>query len=200
MFSIIINRLQNISAPPNVPQTLIVLTISKWLLCATNMTYIKADDRKSNALLFLGVTCLALTYFTLTSNSQATRAVCTTFLIVVGLLLFILALLLRYKVSLSDNELILKSRFGLLSKRIPFDEIKKVKVLDKEYPVTLYRNTILHLLLWDKKFNRIKQIDLFDTFGSKISTIDGQAIDNDDFAKLIKVLKNKAAHNSSINK
>jgi hypothetical protein len=164
------------------------------------MTYIKADDRKSNALLFLGVTCLTLSYFTLTANSQATRAVWTTFLIVVGLLFISFALLPRYRVSLSDNELILKSRFGLLSKRIPFGEIKQVKVLDKEYPVTLYRNTMLHLLLWGKKFNRFKQINLFDTYGSKISTIDGQAIDNSDFTKLVKVLKSKAEHNSSFQK
>jgi hypothetical protein len=164
------------------------------------MTYIKADDRKSNALLFLGVTCLALTYFTLTSHSPATRAVWTTFLILAGMSFVSLAVIPRYKVSLNDNAVVIKSRFGLLSKRIPFSNIKQVKVLDKEYPVTLFRNTILHLLLWDKKFNRFKQIQLFDTYGSKISTIDGQAIDNNDFTKLVKALKSKAAHNSSFQK
>ena len=121
-------------------------------------------------------------------------------MILAGMSFVSLAVIPRYKVSLNDNAVVIKSRFGLLSKRIPFSNIKQVKVLDKEYPVTLFRNTILHLLLWDKKFNRFKQIQLFDTYGSKISTIDGQAIDNNDFTKLVKALKSKAAHNSSFQK
>lgn len=164
-------------------------------LYSTTMTYFKADNRKSSALLFLGVTCLGLTYFTLTSNSSATKLVWTTFLIVAGLLFVSLALSQRYKVSLSNKELILKNRFGFFSKRILFSDINQVKVIDQVYPVTLYRNTILHLLLWNKKFNRHRQIHLFDIYGDKLFTIDGQSIDNSDFNRLVKVLKSKAAHN-----
>lgn len=159
------------------------------------MNYFKADNRKSNAVLFLGVTFLVLTYFTFNTESIATKVVCTTFLIIAALTFISLALIPRYKVSINKNELIIKSRLGLFSKRIPFSDIKQVKVLDKEYPITAYRNTILHLLLWDKKFNRFKQIQLYDMYGSKIFTIDGQAIDNNDFSRLVKSLKVKAAHN-----
>lgn len=161
------------------------------------MTSFKADGRKSNAFLLLGGTCLGLTYFTLTLNSAATKVVWTTFLNVTGLLFISLALLPRYKVSLSDNELIVKSRSGFFPKRIPFSNIMQVKVIDKEYPVTLYNNTILHLLLWNKKFNHFKQIHFYDIYGSKLFTIDGQSIDTSDFNKLVKVLKSKAAHNTS---
>lgn len=164
------------------------------------MIYIKADDRKSNTLLVLGVICLAVSYFTVTSNSQATRAVWTTFLILTGLSFVSLALIPRYKISLNDNEIVFKNRLGLFTKRISFSDIKQVKVLDREYPITLHRNTILHLLLWDRKFSRFKQIDLIDSYGSKISTIDGQAIGNNDFTKLVKVLKGRAAHNGRFQK
>jgi hypothetical protein len=69
------------------------------------------------------------------------------------------------------------------------DEISRVKVLDKEYPVTLYNNTLLNVLLWDKKFNRFKQIELYDVFGTRIFIIDGQTVDNNEFTRLIKALK-----------
>jgi hypothetical protein len=161
------------------------------------MTSFKADNRKSNALLFLGLTFWGLTYFTLTSNSPATKAVWTTFLTVAGLSSVCLALIPSYKVSVSDNELILKNRLGVFNKRIRFNDIKRVKVINQDYPVTLYRNTILHLLLWDKKFNRFKQIQLFDVYGGKLVTIDGQSIDDNDFNRLVKMLKSNAAHNKS---
>jgi hypothetical protein len=84
---------------------------------------------------------------------------------------------------------VVKSRFGIRTREILLQEIRKVKVLDKEYPITVYNNSLLYLILWDKKFNRFKQIELYDVFGTRLFTIDGQAIENNEFTRLVKALK-----------
>ena len=153
------------------------------------MTLVTPDNRKSNALIFLGVLLLCLTYFTLTSDNAATQKVWTIFLVLAGLLFVSLGLLTRYIIYLTAATVIIKNRLGIFSKTIYRSDIAKVKVTEKDYPVSMYRNTLLHLLLWDKKFSRFKQVQLLDAFGNTLFTIDGQAIDNAAYSKLVKALK-----------
>jgi hypothetical protein len=153
------------------------------------MNTFKPDHRKINLLLFFGLLFLSLTYFTLNANSYATRIVWTIFLVLLGLIFIGYAFLYRYIITIQDRRLVVKSRFGFRRREIMLDEISRVKVLDKEYPVTLYNNTLLNVLLWDKKFNRFKQIELYDVFGTRIFIIDGQTVDNNEFTRLIKALK-----------
>src|SRR5688572_26655216 len=136
------------------------------------MTSFKPDHRKTNVLFYFGILFLSLTYFTLNTSSKATIIVWTFFIVVAGFIFVGCAIMYRYIITIEDNRLIVKSRFGIRRKQILIEEINKIKVLDKEYPVTLYNNTILHLILWDKKFNRFKQIELYDVYGKKLFTID----------------------------
>jgi len=102
--------------------------------------------------------------------------------------MFILIALFNRHIIIVEREcLIIKNRLNLFSKTIPLSEIVKVKVVDREPTVNI--STLLHLFLWDKKFRRFKEINLFNQFNEKLFRIDGQAIANSDFAKLINVLR-----------
>jgi len=149
----------------------------------------KPDHRKINVLLLFGILFICLTYFTLNASSISTRIVWTFLLVLHGLICIGCATLYRYIITIQDGRLLVKSRFGIRTREILLEEIRKVKVLDKEYPITLYNNSLLHLILWDKKFNRFKQIELYDVFGTRLFTIDGQAIENNEFTRLVKALK-----------
>jgi hypothetical protein len=153
------------------------------------MTIFKPDHRKFNAMFFLGFILCGATYFTITSNFMATRIYWTLFQNCAGILFIGIALLNRYIIHIDRNSLIIKNRLGVFTKTIQLSEIKRIKITDKEYPVTLNSNTILHFFLWNKKFNRFKQIELFDIVNKKLFIIDGQAVDNTDFGKLCKFLK-----------
>lgn len=153
------------------------------------MTVFTPDNRKPNVLLLLGIIFIALTWLTLALNSTLASLIWTAFVLVVGIMFLSIGLFYRYKVKIDNKFLVLSNRIGLFVKVIHLDDIGNVKVIDREYPVTLYRNTLIHLLLWDKKFSRSKQIELFDTTGRKLFTIDGQTIDNKDFGRLVRALK-----------
>lgn len=150
---------------------------------------IKTDYRKSNAFLVVGLIFLSLLYFTLQPESHSTKIFWSTFSVVISMIFLSAALLSRDIIQLSKDSLIIKNRLGIFTKRILFEDIKKSKLTDKEFPIGAYNNSILHLLLWDKKFNRFKFIELYDCMNKKIFTIDGQTVDNVDFGKLWKLLK-----------
>jgi hypothetical protein len=70
-------------------------------------------------------------------------------------------------------------------------EITKVKAIDKELSVLASSQNIFNLILWNQKFKRIKNIEIFGAGNSKLFTIDGRAIENSDYVRLIRQLKNK---------
>ena len=153
------------------------------------MTTFKPDNRRFNALICLGMVFIILAYVTSTATSAATRIVWTLFLGFFGIVFLALALLPRYKVQINENSVVINNRLNIFPKTILLNDVSKVKVIDKELPIGLYNNTILHLLLWNKKFNRYKQVQLLDLMGNKLFTIDGQLLENEDFKKLVKELK-----------
>ena len=153
------------------------------------MATFQIDKRKFNALLFLGLVLCGLTYFSINSESRPIKIYWTIFLNLLGLICICISLFYRHIVLLTKELIIINNRLGICPKKIELNKIKRVKIIDKEYPPTINNNTILHLLLWDKKFNRFKYIELFDSASKKIFTIDGQAIENADFTILCKYLK-----------
>ena len=147
----------------------------------TIMIKIIPDNRKFNALLLMGILLVGMTYFTKNSITLSTS------IWFVGIIFILIALLNRHIIIVEKECLIIKNRVNLFSKTIPLSEIVKIKVVDRES--TGDTSTILHLFLWDKKFRRFKEINLFNQFNEKLFRIDGQAITNNDFAKLIRVLR-----------
>jgi hypothetical protein len=155
------------------------------------MNSFKPDHRKSNALFVLGTCFSGLSYLALGSEGIFMKLYWVILCLSAGIICLSLSMLSRYVIHITQGILILSNRYRFLSKRIDLQEVKRVKVVNEEYPVGMYNNTLLHLLLWNRKFSRFKQIHLFDSTGKKIFTIDGQAVENKDFDRLIKVLKRK---------
>ena len=125
----------------------------------------------------------------LNSDSYLTRIVWTPFLLLFGLSLVSAAMLFRYIIHIDGKNITISSRFGIRSKRICLDDIKRVKVLEKELPIGIYGSNLLSYLFTDRKYNRHKEISLFDAWGKRIFRIDGQSLANDDFARLVNYLK-----------
>ena len=94
--------------------------------------------------------------------------------------------MIKSKFKLTDEYFELSSISGLLRKKIPLKEIRKVKFNAKELPA--HMNNPLMLILWDKKFKRTKLLELFNEKG-QIAKIDGHFIDDKDFERLKRKLK-----------
>ena len=152
------------------------------------MKTFKSDNRKLQVMLFLGAILIglaALSYFKLDKNS---KPVWTTFLSISAVLFILIPLLIRNKYLIVDNILISTNRLNLWPKKVRIDEINRIKTIDKPFPATAYLNNILWLFLTDKKFKRIKYIELYDN-SKRIGKIDGHFLSDESYAKLKKKLK-----------
>ncbi len=133
---------------------------------------LKTDYRKINAILTLGIllSLLAvLTYFKLDNNSQL---IWTSFLLCSGLCFISIGILVKSRFKLNEDNIEITNLIGLGKKIILFSEIKRVQFIDKNLPITSNFNNPLLLILWNKKFKRIKHLILFSDH-KKIFKIDG---------------------------
>jgi hypothetical protein len=148
----------------------------------------KSDNRIFIASLVLG---LILTLLGCVALQRYTTSLLIYFWLFPGFLFLSLAFLKRELVVIRDGYLIIKNRLNILPKRIMLKEITKVKAIDKELSVLASSQNIFNLILWNQKFKRIKNIEVFGAGNSKLFTIDGRAIENSDYVRLIRQLKNK---------
>jgi len=148
------------------------------------MSFYRADHRKSNVLILLGTIFMLVFFWTQELEFPSPRRVGVIF-IFSGLSCIIAALLYRYKVQLEEETLTVSSRFNWRKIVIPLSEIRTVKVKERDY----ISYNLVHLLLWDKKFKKLRDIELYDIFGKIIFSIDGQSIDTRDISKLLRDLK-----------
>jgi hypothetical protein len=148
----------------------------------------KSDNRIFIASLVLGLILISL-------GCVALQRYTTGFFIYLwlfpGFIFLSLAFLKRELVVISDGYLIIKNRFNILPKRIMLKEIIRVKAIEKELSVLASSQNVFNLILWNEKFKRIKNIEIFGAGNSKLFTIDGRAIENSDYVRLIRQLKNK---------
>jgi hypothetical protein len=150
----------------------------------------KSDNRIFIASLVL-VLILTLLGCVALQRQRYTTSLLIYFWLFPGFLFLSLAFLKRELVVIRDGYLIIKNRLNILPKRIMLKEITKVKAIDKELSVLASSQNIFNLILWNKKFKRIKNIEVFGAGNSKLFTIDGRAIENSDYVRLIRQLKNK---------
>lgn len=147
---------------------------------------IRTDPRKLNDTFILGLILWALSFLAYLKIEGAGRLIWTIFLIISGMVFIAIGFLIKSKFKLTDEYFELSSISGLLRKKIPLTEIKKVKFKAKELPAHV--NNPLMLILRDKKFKRTKLLELFNEKG-QIAKIDGHFIDDKDFEKLKRKLK-----------
>jgi hypothetical protein len=148
----------------------------------------KSDNRIFIASLVLG---LIFTFLGCLALQRYKTGLLIYFWLFPGFIFLSLAFLKRELVVVSDGYLIIKNRLNILPKRIMLKEIIRVKAIEKELSVLASSQNIFNLILWNEKFKRIKNIEIFGAENSKLFTIDGRAIDNSDYVRLICQLKNK---------
>ena len=147
----------------------------------------KTDYRKLNATIFLGLILLSFAMVAFNKLDGSGKLVWTTFLLLSGGTFLAMGLFVKSKVRLTDELLEITNIAGLGTKRIHLKDIKRIKTIEKDLPVSASNNPLM-LILWDKKFKRIKKLELSDDKGV-ISTIDGHFIEDKDFESLKKKLK-----------
>ena len=150
------------------------------------MIKFKSDDRLFIATLTWGLIMVVLGHVAL-KHYQVSLFTC--FWLLPGLFFIAIAFLKREIVIIDDGFLIIKNRLNILPKRIRLDEIKKVKALEQENSILASNQGLLHLLLWDKKFTRPKDIKIFGANKVKLFTIDARAIDNGAYVQLIQRIR-----------
>jgi len=152
------------------------------------MTTFKSDNRIFIAALVLGLSLIVLGCVVV---QHYNTGLLIYFWLCPGLIFLSSAFLKRELVVISDGYLIIKNRLNILPKRIMLKEITRVKAIEKELSMLAGSENILSLILWNKKFKRIKNIEIFGAENSKLFTIDGRAIDNSDYVRLVRQIKNR---------
>lgn len=150
------------------------------------MKTFKSDNRIFVAVLVLG---LSLTFVGCVAVQHYKTGLLVYVWLFPGLIFLSLAFLKRELVVINDGYLIIRNRLNILPKRIMLKEITRVRAIEKELPILASRQNILFLILWNRKFKRIKNIEIFGAENSKIFTIDGRAIDNSDYVRLVRQIK-----------
>jgi hypothetical protein len=148
----------------------------------------KSDNRLFIAMLILGILLIVLGCVALKPYQTS---VYTYLWLLPGLLFITLAFLKREVLTIDNGYLVIRNRLNILPKNIRLDDIKKVNAIEEENNLPGINQSILHLLLWDKKFKRIKDIEVFGAKNIKLFTIDGRALENLAYVQLIRLLKNK---------
>jgi hypothetical protein len=154
---------------------------------STSQMRLKTDYRKLNAIIFIGLVFGSLAILMLLKTDGNTRLVWTIFFGSAFFLYIAMGLLTKSQFHLTKDSLELTNLIGLGKKKLSLQDIDKVRTIDREFPHTANGN-ILWFFLWDKKFKRIKRIELY-SGGKRIANIDGHFIDDKDYEILKRKLR-----------
>ena len=149
---------------------------------------LKTDYRMIYAILALGIIFNLLAVLTYVRLDNESQLIMTSFLLCSGLIFISIGILVKSRFKLNEHNIEITNLIGLGKKIIFFSEVNRVQFIDKDLPVTSSYKNPLFLILWNKKFKRIKQLILFSD-QEKIIKIDGRLIEDIDFEKLKKGLK-----------
>ncbi len=152
------------------------------------MMKLKTDKRKLKAVIFIGLSLCAASILAASNLDNRSQLIWILFLLCSGLLFIGIGLFTKSRFILTNDYLEATDLLRLSRKRISLADITKVQSIHKDFPATAHVQNPLWLVLWDKKFKKIKQLKLYNR-EKKIFSIDGHLLEDKEYEWLKKKLK-----------